>query len=216
MVTAHSCFKVTATSPQIKGHVRGIKLIYYESTPKEDLPGNFLFYVTSEQNSYSALYNKYMNGKVILHFSYLGKNVRFGLKSEKFIYLKEKSGCIDKSFWELWEPFYFNHENFKNCSKKCSAITLPNNRWDYEVKSIHWLLFSISKLNTIAHQFAKLKILGFVRGMQSIQPIMPLSMIMKMTFQKLAQFYNTPEMSKATKIQHHLMRRNLCTVSHHR
>ena len=128
MVTAHSCFKVTATSPQIKGHVRGIKLIYYESTPKEDLPGNFLFYVTSEQNSYSALYNKYMNGKVILHFSYLGKNVRFGLKSEKFIYLKEKSGCIDKSFWELWEPFYFNHENFRNCSERCSAITLPNNR----------------------------------------------------------------------------------------
>ena len=128
MITAFSCFKVTASSPKIKGNIRGIKLIYYESIPKEDQPTNFRFYVTSEQNSYSATYNKYMNGEVVTHFSYLGHNVRFGLKSEKFVYLKEKSGCVEKSFWELWAPFYYNHENFKNCSKKCSAITLPNNR----------------------------------------------------------------------------------------
>ena len=128
MITAHSCFKINAISSHIKGNVRGIKLIYYESTPKEDLPGNFEFYVTSEQNSYSALFGQFMNGNVIRHLTYLGDNVRFGIKSEKFVYLKEKSGCVDKSFWELWEPFYHNHENLKNCSEKCSAITLPNNR----------------------------------------------------------------------------------------
>ena len=128
MITFHSCFKVNASSPQIKGNVRGIKLIYNESAPKEDLPMNLIFHVTSEQNSYSALFGQFMNGEVIKHGTYLGHNVRFGLKSEKFVYLKEKSGCVDKSFWELWEPFYNNHENFEDCPEKCSAITLPNNR----------------------------------------------------------------------------------------
>ena len=67
-----------------------------------------------------------MNGEVIKHFSYSGHNVMFGLKSEEFVYLKEKSGCVDQSFWDLWEPFYYNHDKFKNCPYKCSAITLPN------------------------------------------------------------------------------------------
>ena len=105
-----------------------MKLIFNESLPHEDLPAVVQFYLASEHNSYSALFDKFMNGKVVKQRVKMGQDIEIGIKAEKFIYLEEKSGCSHKSFWELWEPEYSNHPSFKECPKKCAAITLPNNR----------------------------------------------------------------------------------------
>ena len=128
LVTWFSCFKITATSSTIQGSRRGIKLIFNQSLPDEDLPHELNFYLASEHNSYSALFDKFMNGKAVKHITKMGKEIEIDIKAEKITYLEEKSGCSHKSFWELWEPEYSNHPSFKECPKKCAAITLPNNR----------------------------------------------------------------------------------------
>ena len=69
-----------------------------------------------------------MNGNVLKHKGKMGHWALLSIKAEKFVYLKEGSGCTDLSFWEMWEPTYSAYSGFDNCPKKCAAISLPNNR----------------------------------------------------------------------------------------
>ena len=49
-------------------------------------------------------------------------------RGQKFVYLPETSECTDLSFWKLWESHYSHYSGFDKCPRKCSAITLPQNR----------------------------------------------------------------------------------------
>ena len=70
-----------------------------------------------------------MNGKILTYVTQMGKMSMMGIKAEKFDYLKDTSQCVDKSFWEIWEPVYVNYPGFEKCPRKCAGITLPNNRY---------------------------------------------------------------------------------------
>ena len=61
------------------------------------------------------LCNKVLLTQVLKYVFTLGKWSGMGIKAEKFIYLKETSNCTDKSFREIWEPFYANYHGFEKC-----------------------------------------------------------------------------------------------------
>ena len=122
------CYKINSTSTVWLGSVRGVKINFHDSFPEEDLPAMMRYYLTSEHNAYSITFNARMNGNFLKYNSPTGHWIMLSIKSEKFVYLKETSGCTDLSFWELWEPYYSSHPSFKNCPKKCAAISLPQNR----------------------------------------------------------------------------------------
>ena len=123
------CYKINSTAPEWRGNARGIKINFEPWVPKAELPRIVEFYLSSEHNVYTITFGKRMNGKVLKYVSTLGKWSGMGIKAEKFIYLKETSNCTDKSFWEIWEPFYANYHGFEKCPRKCAAISLPNNRY---------------------------------------------------------------------------------------
>ena len=128
IMTTFVCYKLNSTSSVWKGYARGIRLNFASWFPKEKLPWLVYFHLTSEHNAYSITFGKRMNGKMLTHKTKLGRQSMMGITGEKYIYLKETSQCTDKSFWEIWEPFYANYPGFEKCPKRCAAVTLPNNR----------------------------------------------------------------------------------------
>ena len=105
---------------------RGIYLDFPVAFPEENLPGNVHFYLTSEDNAYSVTLDKPMNGKMLKLTTTMGKWIFMAIRGEKFKYIQEGTGCIEKSFWNLYEPFYANHSGFEECPKRCAAISMPN------------------------------------------------------------------------------------------
>ena len=127
--TYHVCYKVSSTAKEWRGYARGIRINFEPWFPKEKLPPSVEFFLTSEHNAYTITFGKRMNGKSFKYRIDLGTQAMFGITAEKYIYLKETSQCTDKSFWEIWEPYYANYPGFEKCPKRCAAITLPNNRY---------------------------------------------------------------------------------------
>ena len=128
ITTKFICYKINSTAPEFKGHLRGIKINFLPSIESSDLPLQVDYTLSSEDNAYTVLFDQSMNGDVLRHYAKMGYWAVLNLKTEKFIYLKETSQCVDDSFWKLWEPFYSHYSGFENCPKKCAAISLPNNR----------------------------------------------------------------------------------------
>ena len=124
--TYYLCYKVTLTLFNMDAIYRGIYLEFPATFPEENLPGNVHFYLTSEDNAYSVTFEKPMNGKLLKFTTPMGRWIMMAIKAEKFIYIQEGSGCIEKSFWKLYEPFYANHSGFDDCPKRCFAISMPN------------------------------------------------------------------------------------------
>ena len=129
VATNYNCYKFNTTGPKIIGVTRSLKLDFLSQMNKSKLPEEVLFTLTSEDNVYSVLFGKRMNGKTLQHTTKMGFWAVLSIKAEKFIYLKETSGCTDLSFWDQWEPIYSDFPGFENCLKKCSAVSLPNNRY---------------------------------------------------------------------------------------
>ena len=129
LATYYNCYKFNATGPKIIGVTRNIKLDFLTTMNKSKLPEEVLFTLTSEHNVYSVLFGKRMNGNTLQHKTKMGFWAVLSIKAEKFIYLKETSGCTDFSFWDQWEPIYSDFPGFDNCPKKCSAVSLPNDRY---------------------------------------------------------------------------------------
>ena len=128
IATSHVCYKINSTAKLWKGNVRGVKIDFDKSIPAEKLPTKIKFYITSEDNVYSILFGKRMNGNVLKYETSLGTWAMISIKGEKFVYLPETSGCTDNSFWHLWETNYSHYSGFDKCPNKCSAISLPYNR----------------------------------------------------------------------------------------
>ena len=129
-----NCYKVNATAPDFIGSVRGLRLNFASYLNETELPLEVTYHLTSEDNAYSVTFDKRMNGNVLKHQGKMGHWALLSIKAEKFIYLKEASGCIDLSFWEMWEPAYSTYSGFDKCPKKCAAISLPNNRYKSKQK----------------------------------------------------------------------------------
>ena len=128
VATIYICYKVNSTAKVRNGYFRGIKIEFDKSIPVEKLPTNIEFYLTSEDNAYSILFGKKMNGKVLKRKHKLGDWAALSIRGQKFVYLPETSECTDLSFWKLWESHYSHYSGFDKCPRKCSAITLPQNR----------------------------------------------------------------------------------------
>ena len=124
--TYYLCYKVTLTLLNMDALYRGIWVDFLESFSEEDLPESVLLYLTSEDNAYSVTFEKPMNGKLLKVATTMGKWMMMSIRGEKFNYIQEGSGCIEKSFWKLYEPFYANHTGFEECPKRCAAISMPN------------------------------------------------------------------------------------------
>ena len=136
IATIKNCYKVNASAPEFIGSVRGISLQFEPSLNKSELPENVPYHLTSEDNAYTVTFDKRMNGNVLKYEMNMGHWALQSIKAEKFLYLKETSGCTDLSFWEQWEPAYAGYAGFATCPKKCAAISLPNNRQVVKLKPI--------------------------------------------------------------------------------
>lgn len=121
------CYKINQTDINHKLNFRGIKVFFDESIPIEKLPQDFQFLLTSEDNAYGSTIEKRMNGRFFSHQEKIGHWSIMSINAERFVYLPETSGCVDKSFWEMFEPYYYQKIN-ENCTNKCTPITLPSGR----------------------------------------------------------------------------------------
>ena len=130
------CYSVTSRKENYKydrGVKRALKVQFIIKDPSDFLTlvpsgtGNdvpMYFYFTSEQNSYGVERELFLEGnnfKAKVFLTYLGHAT---IKPTMTQYLKEKSGCRDEYFWDLFQPL-FSEKVKEKCSVPCYPQGLP-------------------------------------------------------------------------------------------
>ena len=113
-----TCYKVRSISNFIrKGSVRRMTFNFNESTP-------FVLksFITSEDNAYGIVQNVWMDGKVSRVDVKKSFYVETSLKPLQRKYLKSKSDCNEKSFYECYGNFLATI--LEGCPNKCHIFSL--------------------------------------------------------------------------------------------
>ena len=127
----NNCYSISVVSGTNYEHeesvMRLLKMEYNNNFEFMKLyPEPIFFFLTSKKNSYGAERRLFEDGKVEIFkvpVEFYGSVV---LSPKVTKVLKEKSGCRNESFWELFEPDFVREVVEKCGDNTCSPIRLPS------------------------------------------------------------------------------------------
>ena len=106
------------------GPIEVIKISIPHKLYKKQLP-ELLIYFTSEMNSYGITRAFWKDGEVLsFHMNQIQRYMAFGLKEERYHYLRDKSPCRDESYLHCIGSKLVK-ANFQECPMKCLAHSVP-------------------------------------------------------------------------------------------
>ena len=114
------CYKISVANPSVT-HSRGFYIHFNESINEKDLP-SIKVYVTSEENAYGVVMNKWRNGKLATTEinKYMANSV--SLKQENYEYLSANGKCSQETFYECLGRL----QAIRLGDAKCSIFSFPS------------------------------------------------------------------------------------------
>ena len=106
-----------------KGQVRNV-MIWFANGVQDLQYLKLSIFITSEANAYGVSTTNWMDGEFLEFNPRLAESIKVSLTSKEFHYLKQKSNCSEKSFYEVWGQIYLDQIK-ENCNTTCSPISLP-------------------------------------------------------------------------------------------
>ena len=127
--TSFACFKFNSIPEDFSqiGIQRAIEIKFDKDIKDDKMPKSLTVSVTSDKNSYGAGLNKYLNGRPYRLITKLGEYVKIRVSPEKYVYLREKTQCLDQTIYEAWESQLMEQLDLKDCPMQCLSMKMPTN-----------------------------------------------------------------------------------------
>ena len=138
---SYMCYHIRSKSKQFKSILGEDKTFTIEFFSKhfdlnQPLPQRAIFYATSFENSFGVESSDFSYGNPQIIEILLNHHSIVELKPKQYHLIKEKSGCVEKTKYEIWEES-FAKNIVDLCPNPCSPLLTPNETFPFCNHGIH-------------------------------------------------------------------------------
>ena len=127
---SYMCYHIRSKSKQFKSILGEDKTFTIEFFSKhfdlnQPLPQRAIFYATSFENSFGVESSEFIYGNPQIIEIVLNHHSNVELKPKQYHLIKEKSGCVEKTKYQIWEEI-FAKSVLDMCPNPCTLVLMPN------------------------------------------------------------------------------------------